>query len=275
MKLLIDIGNSRLKWAFSTPAGLSAPGEAPLGDPVALLPLLESSHVLDEIRMANVAGADIGAEIADQLVRRFGLQPVVAVSAACGAGVANGYRQPQQLGVDRWLAMCAAYSRYRSAVWVVDAGTATTLDQVTTEGEHRGGLILPGLELMQSMLFRRTGDLARLAGAGQTSPSAASMDPRPGGLGRDTATAIRTGAFQATVSVIVRYLSTGCDRLAGGADEARLVVTGGLGGVLLAALEHPTGDDRADEEWNRRLVHRPQLVLEGLALDPPCFAAAR
>lgn len=273
MKLVVDIGNSRLKWAFSAPEGLFAPGEAALGSPTDPLPqrLLDTGEQPDEIRIANVAGAAIGPAIAAQLAQRFGVRPVVAASAGFGAGVSNGYHQPRQLGVDRWLAMCAAYSRHQSAVWVVDAGTATTLDHVTADGRHLGGLILPGIELMESALFTRTGDLARLAGNGQPAPVAPpGLEEAPGApamaLGRDTASAIRMGALQATASVIVRYQS--------GTDRARLVVTGGLAPRLQAILAWSAGHDRAGRDPLREIDFQPALVLEGLALDPPCFAVS-
>lgn len=277
MKLLVDVGNSRLKWAFSTSDGLSAPGEAALQSLSGSLPapLLESGLVPDEIRMANVAGGVIGVGIAAQLAHRFGRQPVMAASPGFGAGVTNGYRQPRQLGIDRWLAICAAYSRYRSAVWVVDAGTATTVDHVTKDGHHRGGLILPGIELMESVLFQRTGDLARLAGA---EPASGKPDVRgpvvPVELGRDTAAAIRMGALQATSAVIVRCLSANDGEEGSDPDAARLVVTGGLGRRLLANLGWPPGSGRAGPARTRAMEFRPALVLEGLALDPPCYMAA-
>lgn len=273
MKLLVDIGNSRLKWAFSTPEGLSTGGDAALESLSGMLPasLLSSGPVPTGIRVANVAGPAIGTSIATQLRRRYGLQPVFAGSASAGGGVVNGYHEPRQLGVDRWLAICAAYARHRSAIWVVDAGTATTLDHVTADGSHRGGLILPGIDLMEAVLFKRTGNLARLA-AGDPVPEG----DRPRGpgrevadvmadgmeLGRDTATAIRMGALQATISVIVRYLSA--------TDAPHLVVTGGLGRRLRSALEQ-AGSNGSAPGRAPAVDFRPALVLEGLALDPPCF----
>ena len=163
MKLLVDIGNSRVKWAFSTVGCFLAQGEALRDDGTALGSLLESRHAPDEIRISNVAGPEVGAGIAASLHEHFRIAPLFASSAATGGGVRNGYIIPGQLGVDRWLAVCAAFARYGAAVCVVDAGTATTIDLVTASGQHQGGLILPGLELMQSALLRRTGDLARLS----------------------------------------------------------------------------------------------------------------
>ena len=63
--------------------------------------------------------------------------------SACG--LRNGYRDPAQLGVDRWLAMCAAWQQFPGSLCVVDAGTAVTIDVVAADGAHSGGLILPGV----------------------------------------------------------------------------------------------------------------------------------
>ncbi|MEZ5565632.1 MAG: type III pantothenate kinase [Gammaproteobacteria bacterium] len=285
MRLLVDVGNSRLKWAFCAPGERIAPNETPLGTPDELLPLLQSAIVPDEIRLSNVAGADVGSRVAGQLERKFGLKPIIAASARQGAGVTNGYLQPLQLGTDRCLAICAAYDRYQSAVWVVDAGTATTIDHVTRAGEHRGGLILPGIGLMQSVLFHKTGDLARLAGIDLPQgtvpgpllpPAVAPMDGLamlPAGLGRDTATAIRAGALQATATTILHHLQEG-DEVIAGVDAARLVLTGGMGATLQAMLSHIWSSSRRREDRDLSLEYRPQLVLEGLALDPPCFVTA-
>jgi type III pantothenate kinase len=273
MKLLVDVGNSRLKWAFGTAAGFVALGDAPRGGAEELRGLFAAGHAPDEIRVANVAGAATGERLAARLQERFGIAPLFARSAASGAGVRSGYADPAQLGVDRWLAVCAAFARYRAAVCVVDAGTATTIDLVAGSGEHQGGLILAGITLMQSALLGGTGDLARLSAAS----NAAEVNPASAGtavlLGRDTAAAIRHGAVQATACLVGACFG----QLSGGTSPdgapPLLVLTGGaappLGAALLRAAGASGGAGSAP-----RLEHRPQLVLEGLALDPPCFRVA-
>lgn len=259
MKLLVDVGNSRVKWAFGTAGRFVAQGEALRDDGAGLRPLLETGWVPDDIRIANVAGAEAGVRIAASLEERFHIAPVFAGSAATGAGVRNGYTDTGQLGVDRWLAICAAFARYRAPVCVVDTGTATTIDLVTDSGEHQGGLILPGIELMQSALLRGTGDLARLS-AGEL-PGVNVPDPVAQSimLGRDTAAAIRYGAWQATASLVRACLDRLSSSSSPEATPPLLLLTGGAAPALQAALP------------GFRLEYRPQLVLEGLALDPLCF----
>lgn len=275
--MLVDVGNSRVKWAFGTAERLVAHGGALLDGGAGLRALLESDWVPDDIRIANVAGTAAGTWIAASLEERFGVAPVFAGSAATGAGVRSGYIETAQLGVDRWLAICAAFASCRGPVCVADAGTATTIDIVFASGEHQGGLILPGIELMQSALLRGTGDLARLFGTadgpvpgellGGTVPDAM---VQPIVLGRDTAAAIRYGGLQATASLVRACMARLTMSSLSGATPPALVLTGGAAPALQAALYWHTASD-AGPLPGLRLEYRPHLVLEGLALDPPCF----
>ncbi len=280
MKLLLDVGNSRIKWAFATAGGLVAHGEAVRDEEADLRPLFDSGQRPDDIRIANVAGGPTGARIAARLEERFHVEPVFARSARTGAGVRNGYADSGQLGVDRWLAICAAYDRYRAAVCVVDAGTATTIDLVTDSGEHRGGVILPGLGLMALALMRGTSDLVQRSGA--SSPKVEGrilvgprLDPDDPVivLGRDTAAAMHYGALQATTSLVWACLEEFSDRASPVTIPPILLVTGGAATTLQAALRRMAGVRGALPLSAIRIEHRPQLVLEGLALDPLCFVA--
>jgi len=286
MMLLVDVGNSRVKWAFGTAAGFVALGEARHTGGEDLRALLDAAYAPAEIRVANVAGAGAAARVAARLHERFGIAPVFARSAASGAGVRSGYVDPAQLGVDRWLAICAAFARYRAPVCVVDAGTATTIDIVSGSGEHQGGLILPGITLMQSALLASTGDLARLSSgsdltrlpAGNSRAGNVASVPRSGeqgiALGRDTAAAIRDGALQATAALVTACLNHLRDGAASGSGAGLLVLTGGAAPLLGPAMLRLAGDAGGTTVRGLRLEYRPELVLDGLALDPPCFQVA-
>jgi type III pantothenate kinase len=261
VKLLLDLGNSFLKWAVWSGGAFQHLGtEAHRGRLPAevLAPMLALGLSPTEIRIANVAGQALGQALEAILIARFGLRPRFALSTLKGAGVLSGYRDPAQLGVDRWLALCAAHANASGhACCVVDAGTATTIDVVMANGEHRGGLILPGQGLMQAALRRGTGDLDRLAdqaGFGAVGqPGSMETDV----LGTDTATAIRLGALRATVCLVDACMKG----LLREAVDARLILTGGDAPALMPRVRAPA-------------EYRPALVLEGLALDPPCFAQA-
>jgi type III pantothenate kinase len=280
MKLLLDVGNSRIKWAFATAECFVAHGEAVRDEEADLRPLFDTGQRPDEIRIANVAGSPTGARIAARLEQRFHVEPIFARAARTGAGVLNGYADSGQLGVDRWLAICAGYDRYRAAVCVVSAGTATTIDLVTDSGEHHGGLILPGLGLMELALMRGTSDLAQRSAA--SSPAVEGrflvgpgFDPEAPviALGRDTAAAMHYGALQATTSLVWACLEEFSSRASPVTIPPTLLVTGGAASALQAALRRMAGVRGALPFAAMRLDHRPQLVLEGLALDPPCFVA--
>ena len=282
MKLLVDVGNSRIKWAFGIAGRFVAGGEVSRDVEASLGDMLDSRQVPEEIRIANVAGADTGIRIAAILQERFRVEPVFARSTAVGAGIRNGYNDPGQLGIDRWLAICGAFSRYQAPVCVVDAGTATTMDLVTVTGEHKGGLILPGVELMQLALLRGTGNLARLSAGADTGMDSRfpavglpndPVEPRIV-LGRDTAAAIRYGALQATACLARQCMDELCADPSVEANPGVLVVTGGAAPDLQVALLRLGGLRGSGVRQGHRLEHRHQLVLEGLALDPPCFTIA-
>src|SRR5690606_35064285 len=94
----------------------------------------------------------IGAEVQGSGSSRL----YVAKTAARFEAMTNSYEDPSRLGVDRWLAMIAAYKLVQGAFCVVDCGTAITLDFVEADGRHLGGYILPGFELQRQALHLGT-----------------------------------------------------------------------------------------------------------------------
>lgn len=237
MKLLLDIGNSRIKWAWFD--GVLQPGGAVSHrdhGPSAAFDSIALPRRPDQIWAASVAGGEL-QKTAEAWARAAG-QPVHwARSEAAGHGVTNAYQLAEQLGVDRWLALIAGYRRAGGAALIIDAGTAITLDVVSAEGRHRGGLIAPGLTLQRLSLRQQT----------QLRPG------EPGSLGwlaADTNAAIGWGSLHAVVGLIER-VRTGIREDYG---PMRQYVTGGEAGALLPCLQG---------EW----VHAPDLVLEGLALQ--------
>lgn len=211
MNLLIDIGNSRLKWAATT-AGQMIPGR----------PLLNEQVTRDElirlwggkIRPRRIAVSCVGAgrllELVQSVARELWLDiDIVAVkSQAQSFGVINAYRQPEKLGVDRWLALVAARQQFQGPVCIVDCGTAITVDLIDVGGRHLGGLISPGLTLMKESLGQRTEAL----------PTATARHEI--GLADHTEAAIYSGTLMAAVGLIEHVLARQ-------ADGMRLVLTGG------------------------------------------------
>lgn len=233
MKLLIDIGNTRLKWAFANNGDLVRHGAAAhAGLPAQALAELPVEPV-DAIWIAHVTGAAQEPALVETLHGHYGIAPRFARSSASWHGLKSAYREPERLGVDRWLAMMAAWHRHHGAVCVVDAGTALTADVVAHDGQHQGGFIAAGLDTQQRAVLGAT----RFA----TRDAAAAYDT---GLGRDTESCVRQGALLACVGAVERAAL-----LAG--PSAKLLLTGGDAAHLQAALP---------VSWQ----HRPHLVLEGL-----------
>jgi type III pantothenate kinase len=246
MKLLIDLGNSRLKVALRAPGGgISLLGEArhrDTGVEAALAAALQGAgpQEITGALCANVAGGAAGRALEDALrARGWGRLDFLRASAEAG-GVRCSYAEPARLGADRWAALLGARSLTDGACLVVDAGSALTVDAMAPGGLHLGGWIMPGLDMMLEALEARTGDLRALRQASTGVP--------PAEFPADSGPAMEGG---------VRLAATGAVRVARERLEAhtgvaaRLLLTGGDAQVLLPAL--PGAE------------HAPDLVLRGLA----------
>jgi len=233
MILCIDSGNTRVKWAVHDGARWLEHGAVTHGNLAAL------SHWQRGCRwqptrvvLANVAGdraaAAIGAALGD-----WSRCLTVARSTARACGVVNGYAQPERLGVDRWCALVGARAMHAGSCLVVGAGTATTIDTLGADGCFRGGLILPGLDLMRSALAGNTAGLPLAAGH---------WEPWP----RTTDNAIVSGCLEAQAGAVERAYARIADE-----SGALCLLFGGAAERLDARLDIP-----------RRRID--PLVLEGL-----------
>jgi type III pantothenate kinase len=188
--LLIDAGNSRIKWAVAEAAAWLRQGALELADAAWLRQQFAALPVPDRILVSNVAG-----DAAAQQIRAACAgwdRPVEFIAAhAEQCGVRNAYEQPAQLGSDRWAALIAAWQLTHAACLVVHCGTATTVDALSDGGEFCGGLILPGVALMRQSLAAATRGLAAADGEWREFP-------------RNTADAMASGAIQATCGAIRR-----------------------------------------------------------------------
>ena len=241
MKLLIDIGNTRIKWGYDTGRDISDTGSIMhrgVAPENAMQFIAGLRNDVDSVGVVNVAGILMADALIIAIRQRFDVLPEFVRTTGHCAGVSNGYQAVEQLGADRWAAIVGAWDEFRSDVCVVDAGTAVTIDLVNNHGSHLGGMILPGLGLMAASLNNDTSDIQGFAQA-------------PTGLvgdadwyGRDTASAVQRGAHFALRAAIMEAA-----RLHG--SKTRLVITGGDADRLL-----PLGDCRVEL--------RPDLVLFGL-----------
>lgn len=241
MKLLIDAGNSHIKWAVLEGRRLG-PLQAGATEPeFSLPPALFEGEAPEAVIVSNVAGRGIATAIRDEARRRFEVEPQFVTATEEAFGVRNAYARPAQLGADRWAAMIGAFLEYGGPVCIVDAGTAFTVDVVAVDGLHLGGVIVPGIELMIGSLRGRTSDIAALEAA---LPAAGSRM-----LASNTADALRNGALHALVGLVERVIAEVEARIGA---ELPVVISGGDG-------------ERVRDALDRSATYNPALVLRGLA----------
>jgi type III pantothenate kinase len=235
MILAIDAGNSRVKWGWHDGSAWSSLATVSLIEFAAanhdINPFAATHENPEKIVISNVAG-----EGAHQLLINwtsiFEAEPLWLRGEAERCGVTSRYDRPEQLGPDRWAALVAARALHRGACLVVNAGTATTADLLSAQGEFLGGLILPGVDLMRFVLHEHTGRLPLQEGRFVQAP-------------RNTVDAIESGCRHAQAGAVERMF-----RVAG--KDAQCLVSGGAGAALIQQLDIPC-----------RYVEN--LVLEGLA----------
>ncbi|MBN8443641.1 MAG: type III pantothenate kinase [Thauera sp.] len=213
MILLLDAGNTRVKWcAMDTGARAALDEGACAHDEVeALAAVLRRHSAITRIVGTNVAGLAMANRI-DAIARAVDLVPQWLTPLPYCCGVSSRYDKPAQLGADRWAALIGARQLHQADCLVVSAGTATTIDLLTADGHFEGGLILPGVELMQRALADGTAQLPLAHGRFALTP-------------RCTADAIHSGCLQAQAGAVERMFRQIADRpgalclLAGGAAD--------------------------------------------------------
>ena len=165
--LLVDIGNTRVKWATQSPGQTSPQRAAEYAGWSAddWRRELFAGPPVGRVLAATVAGVDsrLALEAAARLAGATRVEFVTSTAAM--AGVRNAYPEPGLLGVDRWVAVIGAYHLAHGACCVVDVGTAATLDAVDASGQHLGGFIVPGPQMMVRSLHTGTSNLAAYTAA--------------------------------------------------------------------------------------------------------------
>jgi len=238
---LVDIGNTRIKWG-----NLIRDKVASLG--IASYDVLDLSKLLDEhwhalsppsrIMVSNVAGAQVANVLSTWTAKIWQIEPEFVAVQSKGFGVTNGYREHQHLGVDRWVALIGAWHRFKAPTCIIDCGTAITIDALSGRGEHLGGLIIPGLTMMQLALTERTHGIS------------GKMKGSISRLARDTHDGIASGCYYAVVAFINRIVADLASDLGTG---LRCIITGGSAEALVPLL-------------GNTFIYDRDLVLNGLAV---------
>jgi len=155
MNLLIDIGNSSLKYVFVEKGQLTTIERISHCE---LFPEFFDQywHRVNQIIFASVANDNLAKEIIEWAkTRNIAIEQVFTPAEKFGITV--GYENHHQLGVDRWLTFIAAAQLYpQTNCLIIDLGTATTVDLVRKDGQHLGGWIFPGIETMHQSLLTNT-----------------------------------------------------------------------------------------------------------------------
>jgi len=156
--LLLDVGNTRLKWAWQKGETFLPGGELEHTGQLASEHLAQISvnHSPDQVVAASVAGDKVAESLRIQVQRELGKEVEFVTATTEAQGISDASGQPAQLGSDRWAALIAAHQRWPGYLCVIDAGSALTLDLVRPDGQHLDGYILPGLSMMQNCLLERT-----------------------------------------------------------------------------------------------------------------------
>ena len=248
MRLIVDVGNTRIKWAWCDSGRLTEAERMPHRDNDLTQVLERAWGKLPppaKVCVGNVAGAHAAAHIEAWATAHWRRPVRFVASSAVARGVRNAYMEPEHLGVDRWAALVAARNLDPEQAWiVVDCGTVLTVDVLDADGTHRGGLMIPGLARMRSCLRESAPALREI----QIEATVEGFQ-----LGKNTPEGIKFGTVYA-VKALIEHLPRDLtiSSAVAGASWSYLL-TGGAASQLQPLLTVPC-----------RL--EPELVLQGIAL---------
>ncbi len=241
MTLLLDIGNSRVKWAREEGGRLGSYGEAAWRERGLRATIAAEWNALSRpsrVLASSVLDGGSRTELCDWVDQRWQLPVEFVRSQASACGVTNAYAEPERLGVDRFAALVAAHALGPRACCVVDCGTALTVDALTAEGLHLGGLIVPGVATMRRSLLVDTRGIREIEGDSRIL------------LAASTGAAVAAGTAYALVALVDRVVYEMQTELG---QAVTCVMTGGDAPLLRPLLS-------VTSEWH------PDLVLRGVSL---------
>jgi len=242
--MLLDVGNSSVKWAIWEESGLASRGRFTHLDKDFAQRATGAWGELPEpaaVAVANVAGAGMEQAITAWTREKWNITPRYLRASGTAAGVKSAYTVAGNLGVDRWAAMVAAYREFECPVCIIDCGTAITIDVVSADGVHRGGLIMPGIGIMKRSLVEDTAGISVEFGDNPAPETLLAMSTRD---------AVNNGVVYMAAAVVDRIM---VDFAATPGENTEIIITGGDADYLLPLLI-------------RQPRHDPCLVLKGVAI---------
>jgi type III pantothenate kinase len=254
--LTVDSGNTNIRWGLHDGSGWLKRGAVAQSNKALLEQDWKDIREPSCIIVSNVASMQAKSDLSE-LLSRWKAEPQWVSATAYQCGVRNYYQDPAQLGSDRWAALLAAWQMQRQGCLVVDAGTAITIDALSDTGEFLGGIIIPGIDLMQKALVGNTAFLKSEAGKFRDYPDS-------------TADAIHSGALHAIAGAVERMtalltLTLGrvpdCILSGGGAQQLHPQLHGNatvvdnlvLEGLVVIAQENLEATKLPEQEQGKRL----------------------
>lgn len=244
--ILIDAGNSCLKIAIIYD----------LNDKKIAYHILDYVNLYDELNdylhdciptevvVSNVNHSTIFNIISDSVYKLWRIQPHLVNVEQNKYGISTRYTNPGTLGCDRWLAMIAARNEFDQTLCVIDCGTAVTIDVLSSNGMHIGGLISPGITTARHSLGLKANNLTIVENTGENINNKSSF------LAINTQDAILGGTLYQMSAYIERIVSEFKQEFGNNTD---CIITGGDAELMLSLTGH-------------HMYHRETLVLDGLRI---------
>ena len=240
--LLIDIGNSSLKWCIVDPKGLSAMSQQLYPKNITVEFFIANWRTLDKpdgIFVSCVAQDAVWQALEKACFELWNIKVEKVNSLKTQFGLSNAYKNASSLGSDRWCAMLGGLQQSDSAFIVINAGSALTVDVVNEEGQHLGGYIVPGVNMMKKSLDRHTAQVQ----VDSTSNVLTDLS-----FGRSTEDCVESGIH----FLVVKYIEAIYEKVSLELNGCKVFVSGGDAKSIAALLS-----------FNSDIV--PDLVLRGLA----------
>jgi type III pantothenate kinase len=254
MLLAIDVGNShivcglfskgKLSWHWRINTSASATGDE-------LAAAFHGLFSLENLSFAEVHGIIIASVVPQMETawltfsrKHLQLDPLW-VDTRLDFGMQILTDQPAEVGADRLVNAVAAFQHYRSALIIVDFGTAITFDCVSAAGDYLGGAIVPGIGISLEALGQKAAKLPRLD---ISAPPAAA-------IGTNTVAAIRAGILYGYGGLVDGLVKRLRDEMA--PDNPKVIATGGMAPLI---APYTPAIERVE----------PMLTLEGLRLLYEC-----
>jgi type III pantothenate kinase len=248
MLLAIDIGNTNItlglfRGAVLGPRWRIATGQGRMPDEYGIL-------MLSHFRRAGVPAGDIHAVAMASVVppltgsfvqacRQYLQCEPLVVDGRCRTGVRICYEDPGQIGADRIVDAAAGHTLYGGPACIVDFGTATTFDAVSSEGDYLGGAIAPGIGIAAEALFERAAKLPKV-----------DLQRPPSAIGRNTVHSLQSGLLFGYVGLVEGIVARFCSALG---PSTKVIATGGLAEIIA-------------KETKVISILAPWLTLDGLRI---------